>query len=109
MRRFRNGATQRPVFKRPGIAYGQYCSGAPGPTRQIKPYGQYSYGPPRPTRDVEARTDMVPEMFIENSEQPLQQTYFIDNRQDSNNKVKIDSPELEKIKSKTIIDLREFH
>ncbi len=92
MRRFRNGATQRPVFKRPGIAYGQYCSGAPGPTRQIKPC-----------------LDIVPEMFIENSEQPLQQTYFIDNRQDSNNKVKIDSPELEKIKSKTIIDLREFH
>ena len=86
MRRFRNGATQRPVFKRPGIAYGQYCSGAPGPTRQIKPC-----------------LDIVPEMFIENSEHFFEFSSFL------NNKVKIDSPELEKIKSKTIIDLREFH
>lgn len=90
MRRFRNGATQRPIFKRPGVIY-----------------GQYSYGPPRPTRDVEARTDMVPEMFIENSEQPLQQTYFVDSRAQDNSRVAVNSPDLQSLKSKTIIDLRD--
>jgi hypothetical protein len=91
MRRFRNGATQRPIFNRPGVAYGQYCYGAPGPTRE-----------------VEHRRTIVPEMFIENSEQPLQQTYFIDDHVYSGKNVKSNKPQDNNIKSKTIIDLRDF-
>lgn len=91
MRRFRNGATQRPIFKRPGVAYGQYCYGAPGPTREVEP-----------------RKDMVPEMFTENSEQPLQQTYFVDTHVQTNKKSKANAPDTIEYKSKTIIDLRDF-
>lgn len=90
MRRFRNGATQRPIFKRPGVAYGQYCYGAPGPTREI-----------------EQRAAIVPEMFIENSEQPVQQTYFVDEHVHSGKTGQANSPE-NNGNSKTIIDLRDI-
>lgn len=59
MRRFGFGATNRPGFNRPGVAYGQFSNGAPKPVKRIKP-----------------REEIVPEMFTENSECPIARTTF---------------------------------
>lgn len=59
MRRFRWGATNRPLLKRPGSGYGRMSYGAPGPTQEVEP-----------------RQDIVPEMFTENSENPVVRTTF---------------------------------
>lgn len=59
MRRFGWGATNRPLLKRPGGGYGRLSHGAPGPLQDVTP-----------------SEEIVPEMFLENSEEPLVQTRY---------------------------------
>ena len=90
MRRFNYGATQRPTYNRPGV-----------------PFGQYGYGAPGPTREVKLAAPIVPEMFLENTAEPLQKTYFVDSHQTSNGG-ETNAPQLQDLKAKTIIDLRDI-
>ncbi len=60
MRRFNFGATNRPALKRPG-----------------SPFGQLTYGAPGPCKEVEPREEIVPEMFLENSEKPKVRTTYV--------------------------------
>ena len=91
MRRFGyKGAAQRPMYNRPSV-----------------PFGQYSFGAPGPTREVELCGPIVPEMFLENTGDPLQKTYFVDTHH-SQNGGETNAPQLQDVKAKTVIDLRDI-